>query len=44
MELEVCYYCGGDCPNQPENSEWLCDGFSGDNDNFYKEESKDGSV
>ena len=23
----TCRYCGGNCPNEPENSENLCDGF-----------------
>ena len=33
--IEICHYCGGDCPNQPEKSDWLCDGFAGDIDNIY---------
>lgn len=32
-----CYYCGGNCPNEPEDSEYLCDGFAGDIDNLYAE-------
>ena len=27
-----CKYCGGDCVNEPEDSEFLCDGFAGDID------------
>ena len=30
-----CKYCGGDCPNQPEGSEHLCDGYAGDIDGLY---------
>jgi len=33
---EPCRYCGGDCPNQPD---YICDGYSGDIDNLYEEES-----
>ena len=33
--METCKYCGGNCPNEPENSEHLCDGFAGDIDNLY---------
>ena len=36
MKEENCYYCGGDCPNQPEDSKHLCDGFAGDIDELYK--------
>lgn len=32
---ETCRYCGGNCPNEPENSENLCDGFAGDVDGLY---------
>ena len=32
---ESCRYCGGNCPNEPDNSEFLCDGFAGDIDNLY---------
>lgn len=38
MNKETCYYCGGDCPNQPEDSEHLCDGFAGDIDELYEVE------
>ena len=31
----LCAYCGGECPNEPEDSEYLCDGFMGDVDNLY---------
>jgi len=40
FELTICHYCNGDCPNQPEESEWLCDGFTGDIDNIYKEKDE----
>lgn len=32
---EVCRYCGGNCPNEPDDSENLCDGFAGDIDGLY---------
>ena len=32
---EPCRYCGGNCPNEPDDSEFLCDGFAGDIDNLY---------
>ena len=32
---ETCHYCQGNCPNEPEDSEYLCDGFAGDIDNLY---------
>ncbi len=31
----LCAYCGGECPNESEDSEYLCDGFIGDVDNLY---------
>tara|TARA_B100000131_G_scaffold102264_1_gene99268 strand:+ start:175 stop:366 length:192 start_codon:yes stop_codon:yes gene_type:complete len=31
---EICPYCEGNCPNEPEDSEWLCDGYAGDIDNL----------
>ena len=34
-----CRYCGGNCPNEPDDSEYLCDGFAGDTDDLYKEET-----
>ena len=40
-KLEECCYCGGNCPNELEDSEFLCDGFAGDIDNLYKEERKE---
>ena len=40
-KLEECRYCGGNCPNELEDSEFLCDGFAGDIDNLYKEERKE---
>ena len=39
MAKETCRYCGGTCPNEPENSEYLCDGYAGDIDNLYSEPS-----
>ena len=33
-----CYYCGGNCPNELEDSEFLCDGFAGDIDELYSQE------
>ena len=39
MNKESCYYCEGDCPNQPEDSEHLCDGFAGDIDGLYELEN-----
>ena len=35
--MEICGYCGGNCPNEPENSKHLCDGFAGDIDELYAE-------
>ena len=35
MEDETCRYCGGNCPNEPDDSEYLCDGFAGDIDGLY---------
>ena len=35
LYVEVCRYCGGNCPNEPEDSEHLCDGFAGDIENLY---------
>jgi len=35
VEQETCSYCGGNCPNEPEDSEYLCDGFAGDIDGLY---------
>ena len=39
MTKETCMYCGGNCPNEPENSEYLCDGYAGDIDHLYDEPS-----
>lgn len=33
-----CYYCGGNCPEQPDTSEFMCAGFSGDIDRLYRDE------
>ena len=38
MNKKECYYCGGNCPNEPDDSEYLCDGFAGDIDGLYAEE------
>lgn len=35
-ELPECSYCGGGCPNEPDDSEYLCDGFAGDIDGLYE--------
>ena len=32
---ETCGYCQGNCPNEPDDSEYLCDGFAGDIDGLY---------
>lgn len=32
---EPCAYCGGMCPQQEGDSEFICDGFSGDIEGFY---------
>jgi hypothetical protein len=34
---DCCFYCGGNCPNEPEDSPHLCDGFAGDIDGLYKD-------
>jgi hypothetical protein len=36
-EDEDCRYCQGECPNEPDDSEHLCDGFAGDIDGLYSE-------
>ena len=36
-QREECRYCGGNCPNEPDDSEYLCDGFAGDIDGLYAE-------
>jgi hypothetical protein len=36
-----CMYCGGNCPNEPENSPNLCDGFAGDIDDIYEQQRRD---
>ena len=35
---EPCRYCGGECPHNPE---YMCDGYSGDIDNLYKEQNNE---
>tara|TARA_R100001530_G_C4210141_1_gene127173 strand:+ start:95 stop:322 length:228 start_codon:yes stop_codon:yes gene_type:complete len=42
MFAKECHYCGGTCPNEPDNSEYLCDGFAGDIDGLYAEEKAQG--
>ena len=37
--MKKCYYCEGNCPNEPKNSEFLCDGYAGDIDNLYVKKS-----
>mgnify|MGYP001188432221 CR=1 FL=1 len=36
---EECRYCGGNCPNEPDDSKYLCDGFAGDIDSLYVKKS-----
>ena len=38
MKKEKCYYCNGNCPNEPKDSEFLCDSNAGDIDDLYKNE------
>jgi hypothetical protein len=38
VRIEKCYYCGGNCPNEPKDSEFLCDSYAGDIDDLYKNE------
>jgi len=42
--MKECKYCGGNCPNEPENSEFLCDGFAGDIDCLYEHEKEEQRV
>lgn len=35
--METCSYCGGNCPNEPDDSENLCDGFAGAIDDLDSE-------
>lgn len=37
-EAVTCGYCGGNCPNEPNDSPNLCDGFAGDIDGLYDDE------
>ena len=39
-EEKECHYCGDNCPNEPEDSEYLCDGFAGDIDGLYAEDTQ----
>ena len=39
-EEKECHYCGGNCPNEPDDSEYLCDGFAGDIDGLYAEDTQ----
>lgn len=36
VEKEQCSYCGGNCPNEDDDSENLCDGFAGNIDGLYE--------
>ena len=36
QQATSCYYCGGNCPNEPKDSEFLCDSYAGDIDDLYK--------
>lgn len=36
--MNNCPYCGGNCPNEPEDSEFLCDGFAGDIDDLCNDQ------
>ena len=36
---EECHYCGDNCPDEPDDSEHLCDGFAGDIDGLYAEDA-----
>ena len=38
VAAESCHYCQGNCPNEPDDSEDLCDGFAGDIDGLYAEQ------
>ena len=38
FEYSPCAYCGGNCPYEPDDSGFLCDGFAGDIDGLYKED------
>ena len=35
-QQQTCRYCGGNCPNEPDDSEYLCDGYAGDIDGLYQ--------
>ena len=43
-ELPECAYCGGGCPNEPDDSAYLCDGFAGDIDGLYAGELNDEKI
>ena len=30
-----CKYCGGNCPNEDDSSEYICDGYRNDPDGLY---------
>lgn len=40
-EPPECHYCGGECPNEPNDSEYLCDGFAGDIEDLYFDLDRD---
>ena len=44
MQEEKCLYCGGDCPREPDDSEYMCDGFVGDIDGLYAEDAQRAGV
>lgn len=37
-EIKECPYCGGNCPNEPDDSANLCDGYAGDIDGLCEGE------
>ncbi len=36
----TCPYCGGNCPNEQDDSNYLCDGFAGDIDKLAEQEQE----
>lgn len=40
--MYTCPYCGGNCPNEPEDSVFLCDGYAGDVDGLCNNEPEEG--
>jgi len=37
---KTCPYCSGNCPNEPDDSDHLCDGFAGDIDGLSAAEEE----